>query len=297
MAPTDWSLLQTFVAVAESGSLAAAARKSGGSQPTMSRHVAGLERALGARLFDRTGGGLVLTAIGVALYEDAKTMAQAATRISLSAAGRSEAIKGTIRISASEVMAAWVLPQIICRLREGEPDIEIELVSSDQTNNLLLREADIAVRMFQPTQTELIARKIGDVDVGMFASHDYIAKWGEPRSVGDFAGHSVIAGDVSTEILEGFRGAGFPANRDFFAFRCDSRVVQWQMVIAGFGIGFIQGDVGGRTPGVVRLLPDFHFGDLSVWLVSHAELRTSRRVRRVFDFLADELGALYRPAA
>jgi DNA-binding transcriptional LysR family regulator len=296
MALVDWSLLQSFVAVVDAGSLAAAARKSGGSQPTMTRHITVLEQALGVRLFDRTAGGLVLTETGVTLYEDAKTMAQAAARIELSAAGQSEAIAGTIRISASEVMAAWVLPEILRRLHESEPDIEIELVSSDHTNNLLLREADIAVRMFQPVQTELIARKVGTVELGMFASNDYIARRGEPRSIGDFAHHTVIAGDVSTEILEGFRAAGIPATRDYFAFRCDSRLVQWQMVIAGFGVGFIQGDVGKRTAGVLQLLPHLKLGDLPVWLVSHAELRTSRRVRRVFDFLADELGDRYRPA-
>jgi DNA-binding transcriptional LysR family regulator len=290
---TDWSLMQSFAAVVDAGSLSAAARKTGGSQPTMSRHILALEQSLGVRLFDRTGGGLVLTATGVTLYEDAKVMALAASRIALSAAGQSEAIAGTIRISASETMAAWVLPEILARFHLLEPDVAIELVSSDQTDNLLMREADIAVRMFQPAQAELIAKKVGAIKLGMFASKDYLSRRGIPESFEDFSNHSVIAGDISTEILDGFRAAGIPATRDYFAFRCDSRLVQWQMVLAGFGIGFIQSDIGTRDPSIVQLFPDAPLGELPIWLTSHAELRTSRRVRRVFDFLAEALGASF----
>lgn len=289
MGAADWSLMQSFAAVVDAGSLAAAARKTGGSQPTMSRHIASLEQTLGVRLFDRTGGGLVLTATGVTLYEDAKVMAGAANRIALSAAGQSEAIAGTIRISASETMAAWVLPEILARFHLDEPDIAIELVSSDQTDNLLMREADIAVRMFQPAQAELIAKKVGAVPLGMFASKDYLARRGTPTSFTDLQAHSVIAGDISTQILDGFRAAGIPATRDYFAFRCDSRLIQWQMVLAGFGIGFIQADIGKRNSNIVQLFPNAPLGELPIWLTSHAQLRTSRRVRRVFDFLADAL--------
>jgi DNA-binding transcriptional LysR family regulator len=290
---TDWSLMQSFSAVVEAGSLSAAARKTGGSQPTLSRHINALEEALGVRLFDRTGGGLILTETGVTLYEDAKLMAEAASRIALSAAGQAEVIAGTIRISASEPMAMWVLPDILSRFHQQEPDVAIELVSSDQTKNLLMREADIAVRMFQPAQAELIAKKVGAVEIGMYASQDYLARQGTPQTIDELANHTIISGDVSTEIPDGFRAAGIPVTRDYFSFRCDSRVVQWQMVLAGFGIGFIQADIGSRSPAITRLLSTSQFGTLPIWLTSHAELRTSRRVRRVYDFLCDELGACF----
>lgn len=289
MGQTDWSLVQSFTAVVEAGSLSAAARKTGGSQPTLSRHINALEYALGVRLFDRTGGGLILTDTGVRLYEEARVMAEAASRIALSAAGQAEAIAGTIRISASEPMAMWVLPDILARFHVLEPDVAIELVSSDQTENLLMREADIAVRMFQPTQAELIAKKVGAVQIGMFASQKYLACNATPVTLDDLANHTIISGDVSSEIVDGFRAAGIPATRDYFAFRCDSRVVQWQMVLSGFGIGFIQADIGARSPEVTRLLPNIQFGTLPIWLTSHAELRTSRRVRRVYDYLAEAL--------
>jgi DNA-binding transcriptional LysR family regulator len=285
----DWMLVQSFVAVAEHGSLAAGARKTGGSQPTMSRHIAALEQALSVRLFDRTGGGLVLTQTGIALYAEARTMAEAAARLQLSAAGHGEAIAGSIRITASEAMSAWVLPEILTRLHFAEPDIAIELVASDHTDNLLQREADIAIRMFRPVQTELIARSLGHITLGMFATPGYLARAGTPQSTEDLLAHTVIGDDRTTQILDGFRAAGLTVTREFFAFRSDSRITQWQMVLAGFGIGFNQSRIGDSEPRVVRVLRDAPLPRLPIWLTTHAELRTSRRVRRVYDFLAAEL--------
>jgi len=294
MPALDWSLLQAFVAVVEAGSLAGAARKTGSSQPTMSRHMAILESALAVQLFDRTGAGLVLTPTGVALYEDAKRMDEVSRKIALSAAGHSESIAGTIRISASEIMSAFVLPSIITSLKIAEPEIDIELVSSDNTSNILLREADIALRMFQPSQTELICRKVGKVKIGMYASHEYISRNGAPVFPDDLLNHKLISEDKLNDTLEGYRSAGININREQFSFRCDSRLVQWKMVLAGFGIGFIQTDVGEQEQGVVRLFPGIDMAELPIWLTTHAELRTSRRVRRVFDFIANELNKKYR---
>jgi molybdate transport repressor ModE-like protein len=285
----DWSLLQSFAAVAEHGSLSAAARALGGSQPTMSRHISSLEDMLGVRLFDRTGGGLVLTPTGTALFEEARSMSQAAGRLTLAATGRSEAIAGTIRISAS----TNVVPPILGRLREEEPEIAIEIVSSDAVNNLLEREADIAIRMFQPTQAELITRKVGEMPLGMYAARSYIAKRGEPRSPNDLFQHIVIGYDVSTRTIEGFRRAGLDIDRNFFAVRCEDPMVQWELVRAGVGVGFNQADVGDRDPLVQRLLGGQVIHSLPIWLTAHAELRTSRRVRRVYDFLAEELSGQY----
>ncbi|MCE2820603.1 MAG: LysR substrate-binding domain-containing protein, partial [Phenylobacterium sp.] len=215
-------------------------------------------------------------------------------KIALSAAGHSESIAGTIRISASEIMSAFVLPSIITSLNISEPEIDIELVSSDNTSNILLREADIALRMFQPSQTELICRKVGNVKIGMYASHEYISRNGAPVFPDDLLNHKLISEDKSNKTLEGYRSAGININREQFSFRCDSRLVQWKMVLAGFGIGFIQTDVGEKEQGVVRLLPGIDMPELPIWLTTHAELRTSRRVRRVFDFISDELNKQFR---
>ncbi len=287
--PFDWTHLQSFVAVAEHGSLSGAARAVGGSQPTMGRHVGALEAELGVRLFERTAGGLELTPTGADLLEYARRMAEAADRFSLAAEGRSEAIAGTIRITASDIVAAYVLPDILTALRRTEPEIDIELVASDRTENLLQREADIAVRMYRPTQADVFTRKVGELHIGMFAAHAYIERRGAPLSLEDFQGHDIVGYDRSDQIVQGFRAAGIEVDREFFSFRCDNQVACWHMVLAGYGIGFNQVRVGEAEPRVMRLQVDAELPKLPIWLAAHSELKTSRRVRRVFDFLVEQL--------
>lgn len=285
----DWSHLQTLVAVADHGSLSGAARALGGSQPTMGRHISALEDELGVRLFERTGGGLELTQTGIELLEHARQMKTAANRLSLVAEGRSESIAGTIRITASDIVATYILPDILTALHQAEPDIEIEIVASDRTENLLQREADIAVRMYRPSQTDVFSRKIGDLKIGMFAAPSYIERRGTPQSIEDVASHDFIGYDRSDLIIQGFRAAGLDVDRGFFSFRCDNQVVVWRMVIAGYGIGFNQLEIGNAEPGVIRLLEGTVLPSMPMWLTAHSELKTSLRVRRVFDFLAENL--------
>jgi DNA-binding transcriptional LysR family regulator len=211
----DWSHLQTLVAVAEHGSLSGAARALGGSQPTMGRHVSALESALGVGLFERTGGGLELTPTGAALLEHARHMAEAANRLSLLAEGRSETIAGTIRVTASDIVATYILPEILTALHRAEPDIDIELVASDRAENLLQREADIAIRMFRPTQADVFTRKVGALETGMFAAHSYLERRRAPGSIQDIMDHDVIGYDRSDLIIQGFRASGLDVDRHF----------------------------------------------------------------------------------
>ncbi|WP_417484237.1 LysR family transcriptional regulator [Maricaulis salignorans] len=285
----DWSHLQTFLSVAEHGTLSGAARATGGSQPTMGRHIAALEDQLGVRLFDRAPHGLALTPTGADLVEHARAMATAANQLSLTASGRSERIGGTIRITASEIMSTYTLPAILTALHRAEPEIEVELVSSDRSENLLQREADIAIRMYRPTQADVFTKKVGDLQLAMFAAHDYIARRGAPTTLEEFRSHDVIGYDRSEVMLRGFAEVGLQVDRHFFGFRCDSQVVGWQMVIAGFGIGFNQLEIGLAEPAVQRIVTDTPMPALPIWLTAHSELKTSRRVRRVFDFLAEAL--------
>lgn len=285
MRPVDWTLLQSFAAVAEHGSLSAAAKAVGGSQPTMSRHIQALEDLLAVRLFDRVSSGLVLTPTGVALFEQARAMSDAAVRLQLVASGRSETLAGSIRISASANVAVYVLPPILARLRAAEPEIAIEVVASDAIDNLLERDADIAIRMFQPTQADLIARKVGELEIGIYAAHSYIERHGEPVEAADLMQHTFIGYDHSTRAIDGFRRAGIHVDRSFFMFRCEDPIVQWELVRAGAGIGFNQTDVGDKDPAVKRLLTGAPIHKLPIWLTAHAELRTSRRVRHVYDCL------------
>lgn len=290
--PLDWTHLQSFVAIAEHRSLSGAARALGGSQPTMGRHIASLEKLLNIRLFDRTADGLDLTPTGLDLLEHARQMGDAAGRFSLVAEGRSQAVAGTIRIAASEIVATYILPDILTKLRREEPEIAIELVASDRTENLLQREADIAVRMYRPTQADVYTRKIGELELGMYAAHSYLESHGPTEEMGDITGHNFIGYDRSDLIIQGFKTAGLEVDRDFFPFRCDNQVVCWRMAVAGFGIGLNQRCIGDNEGRVERVFSSVPMPSLPVWLTAHAELKTSRRVRLVFDFLAHEMGKI-----
>lgn len=288
----DWSHIEAFVAVAEAGSLSAAARASGISQPTLSRHVSALESELGQRLMHRGREGVTLTTAGLKLLAEAQRMADAAARISMLAEGTSDALTGTVRLTASCVVATYLLPGILTALRREEPGIAVELVASDETENLLRREADIALRMYRPTQPDVITRKVADFQIGVFAAPSYLAERGTPETPEDLLSHDVIGYDRSRLVIDGLAMSGLQVDRDFFAFRSDDQVVCWQMVVAGFGIGFMNRNIGRAEPRVVEIATGAAIPSLPVWLTAHAELRSQPRVRRVFDGLADALGAL-----
>ena len=219
----------------------------------------------------------------------ARVMADAAAKLSMAIDGRTETLKGTIRLTASQIMATYVLPDILTRLRMAEPSIEIEVVASDRTENLLWREADIAVRMYRPTQEDVISRKVGDLRMGMYASRSYVERYGLLEAIEDATDHAIIGYDRSTLIIEGFKAAGLEVDRDFFAFRSDDQVVCWEMAKAGFGIGFNQVQIAEKDTNMVRIDAAGEVGQLPIWLTAHSELRSSPRVRFVFDFLATNL--------
>ena len=240
MADLDWNLIRSFVAVAETGSLSAAARRLSASQPTLGRHVADLEATLGVVLFQRTRSGYQLTPTGAALLERARAVASSADAFERLAAGRTERIAGTVRIASSEVMAVFVLPPMLARLRQAEPGIEIELVASNLVENLLRRDADIAVRMVRPDQQDLVARKIADIGLATFAAKSYLERRGCPETPEDLPAHDIVGYDRGEDIIKVMRAMGFPAERSTFKFRTDNQIVGWEAVRAGIGIGFVQ---------------------------------------------------------
>jgi len=282
----DWHILKSFALVGEHGSLSAAARVAGISQSTMSRHLSALERAVDARLVERKPSGIVLTSSGLAMFEHVRKMSDAASQLSYSMRSKQGAISGSVRITASEFVAAFVLPEILSSLRAAEPAIDFEVVASDATDNLLRRDADIAIRMYRPTQLDLITRKVGDVKLAVFASNAYIERCGRPSRIEDLFDHDVIGYDRNQAILEGFQSAGIKIDREFFAFRCDTQFVCWQMVLAGYGIGFFPTRTGAKTSNVTKITDLGDTGTLPIWLTAHAELKSSQRLRRVYDFLA-----------
>ena len=286
----DWTLLQSFLVVAETGSYSAAARASGRSQPTIGRHIEQLQTQLGATLFQRATSGYSLTATGTALMDHARAMEQAAANISLITEGRAEDLRGTVRVTASEIVATYILPELFAELLAQEPELQIELVASNTSENLSLREADIAVRMVQPDQQDLIARKIGNINIGLFAAQSYLDRKGTPTTPNDISNHTVIGYDKSDLIIRGMAEFGMQAKHEDFAFRIDNQVAYLEAIRAGVGIGASQRSQAERYD-LVEVLSELKLPSLPVWLAAHAELRTSARVRRVFDFLADHLPA------
>jgi len=289
MSEPDWSLWRSFGAVVEHGSLSAAARALGLSQPTLGRHVEALEAALGAVLFERTLGGLKPTETALRLYEPVEAARKALAEAALRAEGTLSALSGTVRITSSTVMCHYVLPELLYELRQAFPQVAIELVPSDSVESLLLREADIAVRMFRPTQLELITRKLGEIPIVAVAHQRYIQQRGKPERVEDLTAHDLIGFDRSELLLAAARRMGHPLSRTDFVVRTDSQTNMVELIRAGLGIGFAQELLVDALPGLVKLLPDFVPPPLEVWLTTHKELFTSRRIRAIYDRLGEGL--------
>jgi DNA-binding transcriptional LysR family regulator len=294
MNEVDWTLLRSFLAVVETGSLSAAATRIATTQPTLSRHVRDLETALGVTLFTRSVRGLEPTEAALGLIDDARAMGAAAEALALKAQGRSQELTGTVRITASVVVANLLLPPLLVALRQAEPHIQVEIVASDMAQNLLRRDADIALRMFDPTQTALIARRLGETPLGIFGAKSYFARHGKPVKPADLLHHDVIGFDRGDAILKGYAYHGFPVGREQFPLRCDDQMVCWHLLLAGAGIGFAQTLLAARQPELEPAGIDMMIPPLPVWLVMHEEVRTNARIRRVADFLGAELSAILR---
>jgi DNA-binding transcriptional LysR family regulator len=292
----DWNLVNSFIAVASNGSLSAAARQLGSSQPTIGRHIAELERDLGIVLFRRGVGGYELTEKGASLFAKAQTLGEDMDRFALQATGAEESLIGSIRISASEAMAAFVMPEILARFSVEEPGIEVELVASNQIDNLLRRDADIAIRMATPSQEELIARKVGDIRLSACASKAYLARRGIPSKPEDLLSHDLIGEDRGDNYIKGFAGMGYRVDRHAFHFRTDNQIVMFQAICAGLGVGFAQVPLINSNKQLQALLPELPLPLLPVWLTMHKDVKTSPRIRRTADFLHAELLAYARSA-
>lgn len=291
----DWSLIRAFLAVADTGSLSAAARRLGTSQPTLGRQIRQIELSLDLPLFLRRPRGLDLTESGAALLPHARRMAEAMNAFALTAAGQTEDLRGTVRLTASTVVAQYVLPPIIADIRRAEPLIQIELVASDSSDNLLFREADIAVRMYRSTQLDIITRHLGDLRLGVFATRGYLDRRGWPRQATDLMDHDLIGYDRNDLILRHMRALGWPATREMFAIRCDSQTTYMALLQAGCGIGFAQVGIMGSVPDMVELDLGLDLPHLPVWLAAPQAMRNTPRIARVWDLLTDGLAPRLAP--
>jgi len=284
----DWNRARAFLVTAEEGSYSAAARALGLTQPTVGRQVAALEDELGVALFERVGNGLEPTAAAVELLEHARTMGHAASALSLAAAGQSASVDGTVRITASQLITAYLLGPALARLRQEHPGIVLELVASNAVQDLTRREADIAVRNGSPDRGDLIGRRLPDAVGHAYAHRDYLARFDPPLTVDRLAEADFLGFDDTARMVEGLQAMGVPVTTDCFTVLTDDHLVQWSLARQGLGICLVMAAVGDADPEMVRV-PGVPAIPIPMWLVTHRELHTSRRIRLVFDALAEHL--------
>jgi len=296
MADTEpnWEWYRSFVAVLETGSLSAAGRSLGTTQPTVGRHVDSLEAALGLKLFTRSFDGFTPTDAALELKPYAASLSATAAALRRVASSQGDGVRGTVRLTASEIVSNEVLPPILADLRDAHPALVIELVPSNKVENLLRRDADIAVRMATPSQDALIARRVATLAVGLHAHRRYLDRHGTPRTMDELARHALIGWDTETPYVRSFQQR-FPAiTREAFAFRTDSDVAQLAAIRAGLGIGFCQARLAERDPSLVRLFKSAVSLNLETWIAMHADLRDSPRCAVTFAALAAGLAAYAR---
>jgi DNA-binding transcriptional LysR family regulator len=286
LARFDWALVRSFLAVLDAGSVTAAAKKSSTQQPTLSRHVAELEAQLGVPLFERTGRGVTPTGAALAIVEAARRMQDAALAVTRGLASARSATQGVVRITTSQVAAAWLMPAVLAALQRAHPEIEVELVASNELTNLLRREADIAVRMVRPAQSSLIAKKLGEIEIVAAAHKSYLAGAPPLRTGDDLRRHRLIGYDRDDTIVRGAARMGLTLTRADFALRTDDQVVYGRLIAEGAGVGFVARYNVRYWPGVAVVLPTMAAGSLPCWLAVHREIRSNPLVRTVYDFLA-----------
>ena len=286
----DWNQVRSFLATAEKGSFSAAARVLDQTQPTVGRQVAALEEALGVLLFERVGKSLNLTSAGAEILVHVRDMADTASRISLTATSQAQTIEGQVRITASDLMSAYQLPPIIKQLRVAAPRLDIEVVAANDLRDIQRREADIAIRHVRPTQPDLIARLVADVKAHFYAAPSFLDQVGRPRNEEELVKLDFVGfGEVSV-MVNYLQEAGIPVTEDNFLLSSKNGIVAWEMVRRGLGICVMSEDIANLTPGVERVLPNREPFTFPVWLATHSELHTARRIRLVFDLLAEQLG-------
>jgi DNA-binding transcriptional LysR family regulator len=280
-----WELYRSFLGVLKEGSLSGAARALGITQPTVGRHISALEKALGLALFTRSPAGLLPTESALALRTHAESMESTAAALERTAASQGVGVRGVVRVTSSEVIGVEVLPPIVAKLREEHPDLKVELVLTNRVQDLLRREADIAVRMTPPRQELLVARRIGRIELGVHATRRYLARNGTPRSIAELAEHAVIGFDQATAFIRS-AGKSLPAyTRDMFSMRTDSDLAQLALIRAGAGIGMCQVPIARRDESLVRVLPKQICLYLETWITMHEDLRNRPGCRVTFEAL------------
>jgi DNA-binding transcriptional LysR family regulator len=284
-----WELYRSFLSVIDEGSLSGAARALGVAQPTVGRHVASLEKSLRVALFTRSQTGLMPTEAALSLRTYAQSMRSTAAALERAAASQGAGVRGTVRVTASDVIGVEVLPPIVAGLREEHPELVVELVLTDRIQDLLRREADIAVRMTRPRQELLVARRVGQIELGIHAHRRYLSRHGTPSNIAQLADHALIGFDQTTAFIRSAGKALDGWRREAFALRTDNNLGQLALIRAGAGSGICQAGLARRDESLVRLFPRQFSLHMETWITMHEDLRHSPRCRATFDALVKGL--------
>lgn len=289
MADFDWNHMRAFLATVEAGTLSGAARQLSLTQPTLSRQIAALEEELGLLLFERVGKRLQLTDAGRELAAHVREMGAAANRIGLAASGQSSTIEGIVRITAIDLVAAYILPPLLQRINMAAPGIVLEVTATNAIDDLMRREADIALRHVEPDQPDLIARRCPDSDVGFYASTKLLDAMGRPASPEEIAKLPMIGFPENQMLIDELAARGIPLREETIRWRCASVMINWELIRQGYGYGVMFREAVRDMSGIEELLPEMEPIKAPMWLVAHRELHTSRRIRLVYDALYEEL--------
>ena len=287
----DWNQVRAFLATAEEGSFSGAARALKSTQPTIGRQISELEARLGVTLVERSVRGPSLTDAGRDLLEHVRTMGEAATLLSMAAASHAEEVSGEVAVTATDLLSATVLPAILAPLRQDAPGIRVRIVASNDTQNLTQREADIAIRHARPQQPDLIARHVGNFRANLYAASAYLDRVGRPRAPRDIADYDFVGTPDPDRLIPALHNMGIPVRAENFVMNSENGVVVWELLKSGYGVSMLPELLCEPVPGVEKVLPDLPFLEFPIWLVTHRELQTSRRIRIVFDQLARGLKA------
>ncbi len=285
----DWNQARSFLAVAEEGSLSAAALALKLTQPTVTRQLAALEDALGVTLLERTGRTVSLTPAGLDLLDHVRVMAEGANMMSLVASGQSQNIEGKVRVTASEMTATYILPDVLDRLYDTAPELQLEIAADNSVRDLLLREADIAIRHIRPEQPNLIAKLACDQTMRFYAVEKYIQRYGSPQQTGDMSAHQFVSFGDFERIVGYLKLVGLDLSEKNFRYASNSQLVEWEIARKGHAIAIMNDNIAVNFPEFQPVLTEIEPFSIPVWLVAHRELQTSRRIRLVFNILASAL--------
>ncbi|MEC3909696.1 LysR family transcriptional regulator [Sphingobium sp. CR2-8] len=292
----SWDVYRSFAAVLQQGSLSAASRALGMTQPSIARHIDALEQAIGGTLFVRSQRGLSPTDQALALRPHAEALVAAAEALRRSAEGAPGMPEGTVRITASQAVGTHHLPAIVTGLRRAQPRLQFELALTDDLDDLLQRRADVAIRMAQPEQKALVAKRVGAVHLGLHAHRSYLARRGVPSRLENLPEHDLIGFDTETPFTRAGMRHLPGIERSTFALRVDDAAAQFEAIRAEFGIGICQTAVARRDPDLCRVLADAFDLPLPVWIVMHEDLRNGSRYRFTFDALVQAFAEITRAA-